>query len=46
VASFFDVRTWFLKGYIHNQMSHLVQGPNALKALGVITFETWITYFD
>ncbi len=40
VASFFAVRTWFLKGYIHNQRNHLVQGPNDLKRLGFITFET------
>ncbi len=33
-------------GYIHNQRSHLVQGPSALKGLGFMTFETWFIYFD
>jgi hypothetical protein len=46
VVSCFDVKTWFLKGYIHNQNNHSVQGPNVLKGLKFITFDTRLTYFD
>jgi hypothetical protein len=41
---FFQV--WNTIRYIHSQRNHLVQGPSALKGLGFITFETWLTYFD